>query len=72
MTQTTRYLPNTAGEFVPSMQINEQQRQSPNGTIETKKETLFPDLSGRWYTYELREQTVKGDFQERITDEFVN
>ncbi len=46
-TQTTRYLPNTAGEFAPSMQINEQQRQSPNGTIETKKETLFPDLSGR-------------------------
>jgi hypothetical protein len=67
--QTTRYLPNTTGEFAPSMQINEQQRQRPNGTIETKKETLFPDLSGRWYTYELRERTVKGDTQERITDE---
>ena len=68
-TQTTRYLPNTTGEFVPSMQINEQEKQGPNGTIETKKETLFPDLSGRWYTYELREQTVKGDPQDRITDE---
>jgi hypothetical protein len=68
-TQTTTYLPNTTGEFVPSMQINEQQKQGPNGTIETKKETLFPDLNGRWYTYEVREQTVNGDTEERITDE---
>jgi hypothetical protein len=51
------------------MQINEQQRQSSNGTIETKKEMLFPDLNGRWETYDLREQRVKGDAQERITDE---
>jgi hypothetical protein len=71
-TQTTTYLPNTTGEFAPSMQINEQQKQGPNGTVETKKETLFPDLSGRWYTYELREQTVKGDTLERITDEHLS
>jgi hypothetical protein len=71
-TQTTRYLPDSTGEFVPSMQIKEQQKQGPNGTIETKKETLFPDLSGRWYTYEVREQTVKGDSQERITDEHLS
>src|SRR6266496_139283 len=71
-TRTTTYLPNTTGEFAPSMQIDEQQKQGPSGTIETKKETLFPDLSGRWYTYEVREQTVKGDSQERITDEHLS
>jgi len=71
-TRTTTYLPNTTGELAPSMQINEQQKQSPSGTIETRKETLFPDLSGRWYTYEVREQTVKGDSQERITDEHLS
>jgi hypothetical protein len=58
-TQTTTYLPNTAGEFAPSMQINKQQEPGPNGSVETRKETLFPDLSGRWYTYEVREQTLK-------------
>jgi len=68
-TQTTRYLPSTTGEFAPSVQINEQRKQSVNGTIETTKETLFPDLNGRWYTYELREQIVRGDSQERTTDE---
>jgi hypothetical protein len=68
-TQTTRYLPNSASEFAPSIQIHEQQKPGANGTIETRKETLFPDLSGRWYTYEVREQTVNGDSQERTTDE---
>ena len=53
------------------MQVNEQQKRIPNGTIETKKETLFPDLSGRWQTYEVREQTMKGDDQNRSTDDHV-
>jgi len=68
-TQTTIFLPNTTGEFVPSMQVNEQQKQSSNGTIKTKKETLFPELSGRWQTYEVHEQTVRGDDQNRTTDD---
>jgi hypothetical protein len=70
-TQTTAYLPNTTGEFVPSMEVNEQQKRSPNGTIETKKETLFPELSGRWQTYEVHEQTVRGNDQNRTTDDRV-
>jgi len=37
--------------------------------IETKKETLFPDFQGGWQTYEVREQTVRGVSDERITDE---
>jgi hypothetical protein len=53
------------------MQVNEQQKRIPNGTIETKKETLFPDLSGRWQTYEVREQTMEGDDQNRSTDDHV-
>jgi len=68
-TQTTIYLPSTASEFAPSMQINEQQRRSADGMIETKKETLFPDFQGGWQTYEVREQTVRGVSDERITDE---
>src|SRR6185503_10604031 len=59
-TQTTIYLPSTASEFAPGMQINEQQRRSADGMIETKKETLFPDFQGGWQTYEVREQTVRG------------
>jgi hypothetical protein len=68
-TQTTVYLPSINGGFAPSVQINEQQSPSADGALETKKETLIPDSSGRWETYELREQRVKGDSQERITDE---
>jgi hypothetical protein len=68
-TQTTVYLPSINGGFAPSVQINEQQSPSADGAIETKKETLIPGSSGRWETYELRAQKVKGDSQERITDE---
>jgi hypothetical protein len=68
-TQTTVYLPSTASEFAPSMQINEQQRRSADGMIETRKETLFPDFQGGWQTYEVREQMVKGVSDERISDE---
>jgi hypothetical protein len=68
-TQTTVYLPSTASEFAPSMQINEQQRRSADGMIDTRKETLVPDFQGGWQTYEVREQTVKGVSDERITDE---
>ena len=68
-TQTTVYLPSINGGFAPSVQINEQQSPSADGALKTKKETLIPDSSGRWETYELREQRVKGDSQGRITDE---
>jgi hypothetical protein len=68
-TQTMIYLPNTTGEFVPSMQVNELQKQSSNGTIETEKETSFPELSGHWQTHEVHEQTVRGDDQNRTTDD---
>jgi hypothetical protein len=67
--KTTVYLPSINGGFAPSVQINEQQSPSADGALKTKKETLIPDSSGRWETYELREQRVKGDSQERITDE---
>jgi hypothetical protein len=62
-TRTTIYLPNTTGEFVPNMQVNEQQKRIPNGTIETKKETLFPDLST---TTDIKTQGSSGP-EETIT-----
>ena len=67
--QTTIYLPSITGEFVPSMQINEKQRQTTNGNLETRKETSLPDIKGGWQLYEVREQTVKGDDQNRTTDD---
>jgi len=71
-TQTTVYLPSITGELPPSMQINEQRSHSPNGNTETKKETLFPDMKGGWQVYEVREQTAKGDAQNRTTDDRVS
>jgi hypothetical protein len=68
-TQTTLYFPSTASEFAASMQTKQEQTRSPEGTIHTKKETSFPDFQGGWQTYEIREQTVKGDSEERTTDE---
>jgi hypothetical protein len=53
------------------MQVNEQQKRSSDSTIDTKKKTLFPDLSGGWETYEVREQTVNGDDPNRTTDDWV-
>jgi len=66
---TTVYLPDVNGDLAASMQINEQQRNVDGGNIEVKKETLLPDVNGAWQPYEVREQTVKGDAQNRTRDD---
>jgi hypothetical protein len=68
-TQTTVYVPGITGEFVASMQINEEQRQTTNGNLDTRKETSLRDIKGGWQLYEVREQTVKRDDQNRTTDD---
>jgi hypothetical protein len=68
-TQTTVYLPGITGEFVASMQINEEQRQTTNGNLDTRKETSVRDIKGGWQLYEAREQTVKRHDQNRTTDD---
>jgi hypothetical protein len=51
------------------MQINEEQRQTTNGDLERRKETSLRDIRGGWQLYEVREETVKGDDQNRTTDD---
>jgi hypothetical protein len=68
-TQTTVYQPSVNGDLAPTVRIDEQQKQDPNGNIETKKGTLLPDGGGRWQVYEVRDQTITGDAGNRTTDE---
>ena len=68
-TQTTVYQPSINGDLAPTLKINEQQKQDPNGNIETEKETLLPDGSGVWQVHEVHDQTVTGDAGNRTTDE---
>jgi hypothetical protein len=70
-TQTTVYQPNMSGDLAPTMQTNEQQTQSPDGRVDTKKETLLADTYGGWQVYEVREQTVTGEARNRTSDERV-
>jgi hypothetical protein len=69
---TTVYLPDVNGDLAPSMQINEQQRNVGASNMVVKKETLLPDANGAWQPYEVREQTVKGDAQNRTSDDRVS
>jgi hypothetical protein len=71
-TQTTVYQPSIDGDLAPTVKIDEQQSQDSNGNIETKKETLLPDGGGRWQVYEVRDQTMTGDAENRTTDEGIS
>jgi hypothetical protein len=68
-TQTTVYLPDARGNLTPSMQVHEQQKHGVDGDVQTKKTTLLPDASGGWQVFEVRERTVKGDAQDRTTED---
>src|SRR5262249_8164909 len=68
-TQTTIYLPNIEGKLAPGVQIEEREARRANGDTDKKKTTLVPDGNGEWQVYELREQTIKGDSQNRTTQE---
>lgn len=70
--QTTVYLPGISGQFAPSMQVNEQQRTGPEGTVAIKTQTLLPDLSGRWQTYEIRDRVIERDDRGRTIDDRVS
>lgn len=68
-THSTIYLPDVSGNLAPSMQIDEKQEHGHGGEMKTKKTTLLPDANRGWKVEEVREQTVKGDAQNRTTDE---
>ena len=69
---TTIYLPDISGKLAPSMQIHEQQARGPNDQIATKKTILLPDSNGGWQIHEVQEQTVKGDAQNRTTEDHTS
>lgn len=68
--QTTVYLPDVNGELAPSMQVNVQDGHSSGGEIHVnRKTTLLPDANGNWQVYESQEKTVKGDAQNRTSED---
>lgn len=71
-TQTSIFVPGVSGDLAPSMQINEQQKNGADGNIQTKKTTLLPDTNGAWQVFEVREQTEKGDAQNKTKDDRVS
>ena len=71
-TKTTVMLPHTnGGGLAPAMQTEERQNRSGD-TVEVQKTTLLPDGSGRWQVGETRQETIKGEDQNRSREERVS
>jgi hypothetical protein len=71
-TKTMTYLPNGNGDFTPSLQTQELQKQSTNHTVEVKKTLLQPDSSGNWQVVEVRESTSKEENKNRTSEERIS
>ena len=67
-TETTVYVPGINGGLAQNMKVNEQQRNA-DGKTEVKKETHFRDTNGGWQVYEVREQTLIGNAQNRTSND---
>jgi hypothetical protein len=51
--------PDVNGGFTPAVQIEEHEKKNSDGTIDSKKSTLFSDGAGHWRVGEVREGTSK-------------
>jgi hypothetical protein len=71
-TKTITYLPNGNGDFTPSLQTRELQKQSTNHTVEVKKTLLQPDSSGNWQVVEVKESTSKEENKNRTSEERIS
>ena len=71
-TQTTVFLIDISGTLAPTMQIHEQQKRGVNGELALVKTTSLRDANGGWQVYEVGEQTIKEDGQNRSIDERIS
>jgi hypothetical protein len=71
-TKTTVFLSDGSGGLVPSMQIQERQKNSSDHTVNLQKSTLVLDGAGNWQVNELKESTIKENGKERTTDERIS
>jgi hypothetical protein len=67
-TKSTVMLPSINGGLAPAMQMQEHRKRNGN-TVEIQKTTLLPDGSGSWRVGETSQATIKGEDQNRSTDE---
>ncbi len=70
-TKTTVMLPNVDGGLAPAMQTQERQERSGD-TVQVQKTTLLSDGSGSWQVGEARQETIKGEDQNRSREERVS
>jgi hypothetical protein len=56
-TKTTVLTPDVNGGFAPTVQIEERQKRSSDGSVEFKKSTQLSDGAGHWQPGEVREGT---------------
>jgi len=67
-TKTTVYLADGNGGLTPSLQTQELQKRSDDHSIEVKKTTLLPDGNGKWAVGEVKENIIKEDGENRISE----
>jgi hypothetical protein len=68
-TKTTILTPDINGGFSPSVQIDERQKKSSDGTVEFKQSTQISDGSGGWQTSEVREGISKTENGQELSKE---
>ena len=71
-TKTTVYVTDGSDGFAPSLQTQEVRTSSADQSIEVRKTTLLPDGNGKWEVGEVKEDTIKEDGENRISEERVS
>lgn len=71
VTNTTVLTPDVNGGFSPAVRIEQRERKSSDGTVETTKSTSLANGTGGWQLGEVRETTSTQSGQERSKEERV-
>jgi hypothetical protein len=70
-TKTTVYMPQ-GGSLAAVLQTVESQRHTGGGNVDVKKTTLLPDGSGKFQVGEIKENTIREEGKNRISEERVS
>ena len=70
-TKTTVYMPQ-GGSMAAVLQTVESQRHTGGGNVDVKKTTLLPDGSGKFQVGEIKENTIREEGKNRISEERVS
>jgi hypothetical protein len=71
-TRTTVYNTDGSGGLTPSLETQESRTNSADHTVAVKKTTLLPDGNGKWEVGEVKEDTIKEEGKNRISEERVS